>query len=351
MTKAHLVLSCKQRKSQGAQMVELLRVVSALRERIDKHRMALRANEMLTRYALVDPLLVVLGWDMADPTVTVPEFSVHKINAQHRGRTDYALFASRDGETAPKPNVIVEAKKLDDDLRDAASQALSYCMHDGIEYFVVTDGNKWLLYKTLQPGDINAKRLVSFDVQGDQIADVCRSALALWREGFAEGTVRATPAYTAESDTPRGPVPHDLSFPQTRPSAIAPHAAPASAPPEGEWVSLATLAPETGAKPLDLRLPTGAVVATHSWRSLIIEVVRHVADNLSSANLPLSNGSKHLVASQPIHPNGEPFQAQKEVRGLFVNLHYSGGDIAKHCRTIAEKGGVDPKLFGVKMAP
>ena len=89
-------------------MDELLRVVTMLKERIVQHRRKLRDNEWLTRYALIDPLLSALGWDMSDPGVTVPEFSVHKISAQHRGRTDYALFGSRD-EAPSKPDVVVEA--------------------------------------------------------------------------------------------------------------------------------------------------------------------------------------------------------------------------------------------------
>lgn len=322
---------------------ELLRVVSVLRERIVQHRVALRTNETLTRYALIDPLLAALGWDTADPSVVVPEFSPEK------GRADYALFARPDGGS-PKPDVIVEAKKLDEDLREAASQALGYSMHDGFEYFVVTDGNKWQLYKTLHPGDINAKRLVSFELHDSAMADVCRSALALWREGFAEGTVRAAPALGAATDAAASPVPSDSAHRPAQPSVAPPHAVSASEQSEVDWVSLPGLVPAKGAKPLDIRLPSGAVVATPSWRNLMIEVVRYVAANLSG-DLPIFSGKKHLVASQPIHPDGEPFRAHGAVAGLFVNLNYSAADILRHCRTIANKGGADPRLFGVRMAP
>ena len=55
----------------------LLELVETLRKRIGGHRAALSGNEMLTRYALVDPLLCVLGWDTADPAIVIPE--IHQV--------------------------------------------------------------------------------------------------------------------------------------------------------------------------------------------------------------------------------------------------------------------------------
>ena len=45
----------------------LLTLIEKLQERIDSHGDALKKNEMLTRYALIDPLLRELGWDTEDP--------------------------------------------------------------------------------------------------------------------------------------------------------------------------------------------------------------------------------------------------------------------------------------------
>ena len=44
----------------------LLTRVETLRDRVDDYGPALRKNEMLTRYALIDPLLRELGWDIED---------------------------------------------------------------------------------------------------------------------------------------------------------------------------------------------------------------------------------------------------------------------------------------------
>ena len=96
----------------------LLTLVETLRDRVDDHGDALRQNEMLTRYALIDPLLRELGWDTEDPDVVVPEYRVpnNKIS-------DYVLL--HDG----RPEIVVEAKKLDESLQSgkALDQGILYC--------------------------------------------------------------------------------------------------------------------------------------------------------------------------------------------------------------------------------
>jgi predicted type IV restriction endonuclease len=55
-------------------MRELLEAIKRVCERIKRYENQLRQNEMLTRYALVDPILRALGWDTEDPEQVVPEF-------------------------------------------------------------------------------------------------------------------------------------------------------------------------------------------------------------------------------------------------------------------------------------
>ena len=71
---------------------ELVHVIELLRKRIHDHREKLQANEIRTRMALVDPLLQALGWDVADPSIVIPEYDVGE------GRADYALLGP-DGRT------------------------------------------------------------------------------------------------------------------------------------------------------------------------------------------------------------------------------------------------------------
>ena len=144
-----------------------------LRERIDVHGQALRQNEALTRYTLIDPLLRELGWDTEDPALVIPEYT------GLGGSADYALF------NGDKPLMIVEAKKLDTSLRDekVLIQGLAYCQKQGTRYLSVTDGRRWEIYEPHRGGavPIDKKRIVEFDLKNGSAAEVCSKALALRR--------------------------------------------------------------------------------------------------------------------------------------------------------------------------
>ena len=61
-------------------------------------------HEMRTRYAVIDPILEALGWDIANPSQVRVEYGV-KVSGKMK-RVDYALLSKG------KPLVLVEAKKL-----------------------------------------------------------------------------------------------------------------------------------------------------------------------------------------------------------------------------------------------
>ena len=53
---------------------DLVDVIETLQERIQTHSATLRANEIRTRTALIDPMLTALGWDVSDPALVTPEY-------------------------------------------------------------------------------------------------------------------------------------------------------------------------------------------------------------------------------------------------------------------------------------
>ena len=61
-------------------------------------------HEMRTRYAVIDPILEALGWEIDDPSQVRVEYEV-KVSGKMK-RVDYALLSKG------KPVVLVEAKKL-----------------------------------------------------------------------------------------------------------------------------------------------------------------------------------------------------------------------------------------------
>ena len=144
--------------------------LSEVRTRITKHGPQLSQNETRTRLSLVDPVLNILGWDVVDLSLVIPEYDVD------RSRADYALL-----DYNGQPLVILEAKKLGSKLDDHLDQMLGYCISQGIKYAAMTDGNKWRLYKTFDPVPLADKLLLDIDLTNDLIYHVALKMLILWR--------------------------------------------------------------------------------------------------------------------------------------------------------------------------
>jgi len=97
-------------------------------------------SEALTRYALVDPVLCALGWDVFDPEKVRPEFPTEQ------GRPDYALLWEG------KPLIMVEVKPLHANLEKAQDKGFNYCWKNKVRYFVITDGERWEIYDMKEMG-------------------------------------------------------------------------------------------------------------------------------------------------------------------------------------------------------
>ena len=134
---------------------DLISTVDTLNARMGLHSDALKKNEAMTRYALVDPLLRALGWDTGDPAMVVPEYSAGK------GKADYALMHG----SQAKPALIIEAKSLDTPLGGSTQQGVLYCTDQGIEHLALTDGRRWRIYDAFQRVPMAEKLVVQFDLQ------------------------------------------------------------------------------------------------------------------------------------------------------------------------------------------
>ena len=166
---------------------ELRDLIETLRKRIRDYEKDFKASEALTRYALVDPLLRGMGWDIDDPDQVRPEDSLED------GRADYVLLGDDldapdmsalipDVQTRKRRKVLlVEAKRLSEDLWKAARQALRYASSDEVRYFAVTDGQRWHVYDREKRGGIENGRISCFDLTDEKAANDCKRAKNLWR--------------------------------------------------------------------------------------------------------------------------------------------------------------------------
>ena len=154
---------CAERKN--TRVKDLTETVRKMIERVRLYRDGLEKSEWMTRYALVDPFLAALGWDVSDPGTVIPED-----NGAWRGRRK-AMFVACPIQNAMGKNdyticenglnvLVVEAKKLgglDDgsgrQLEAHRNQLLDYMAGRGVWYGLLTDGLCWKMYGMADPVD------------------------------------------------------------------------------------------------------------------------------------------------------------------------------------------------------
>ena len=158
---------------------DLINVIETLKKRMTMYRQSLQQNETRTRTALIDPLLTALGWDVSDPGLVTPEYTVGQ------GRADYALI---DGGPRPGSVAIVEAKSLDSFLNDRErNQMLTYANMEGVKYAILTNGDCWELYDIFKRAHLNERRLLSVKIISTPVHQLALQLLLLWRPNLTSG--------------------------------------------------------------------------------------------------------------------------------------------------------------------
>jgi hypothetical protein len=219
---------------------------------------------MLTRYALVDPILRALGWDTEDPEQVVPEFSMRT------GRADYALLVKG------KPCIIVEAEPLKAALTRAAEQGVRYAVSEGIPYFVCTDGNRWVIYDTFKRVPLEEKIIAQAEISsgGDVNYDAARQLLALWRPAMPKVKVGAPLVATGERES------EERRKPETRIETQL----------EQSLQRLKEQMRPGQSPPTSIRFPDGKQEDLRTWKDLLVAVAKWALPKLQQQRkLPLGS--------------------------------------------------------------
>ncbi len=304
-------------------------LIETLQARIAEHGPALQQSEALTRYALIDPLLRGLGWDTGDPSQVLVEYR------SDAGQADYALF----GES-PKPQVIVEAKKLGAHLdQKVRLQVTGYCQEEGVPFAVITDGRRWEIYNIFQPVAMKDSIVTTLDLR-DDAAKLCLEALALWRPSVAAGEVKT------------GSVP----LVDTHPSAAE---AAAAQNPEaqfsngGPWHELSEFTPKSGTKPAEVKFPCGVTATVTSWAEAIAQIAQWLFDHdhISKTIIPIGRPQtkRLLLAEKPAHLDGAPFKGQRQVGPYFIHTGFGAPDQMKNACFIIQRASQNPADFAVRL--
>ena len=114
------------------------------------------ASEQAVSQGVVLPLLSILGWDVFDPSVVVPEYKFEDYN-----RVDFALL-----NRSKTPRVFIEVKGPGNLLK-AENQLAGYLTKYLAPLAIYTDGREWRFFAPTVEGSFNDRHLRSIDLNGN----------------------------------------------------------------------------------------------------------------------------------------------------------------------------------------
>lgn len=134
----------------------MIDLIGRIRERLAN---VAYVNEAAISHGIVTPILNGLGWDSADPSQLVPEYTVE------RCRVDFALLGM-----GRKPAVFIEVKGIGLAVR-ADKQLFEYAFHEGVPLCVLTDGREWNFYLPGAQGSYDDRRVYRLQLDERAPAD------------------------------------------------------------------------------------------------------------------------------------------------------------------------------------
>ncbi|MEM3191828.1 MAG: hypothetical protein QW292_07020 [Candidatus Parvarchaeota archaeon] len=298
-----------------------IELINKLKDKITKYRDEFSKSEALVRYALIDPFLRSLGWDTEDPSVVKPEYSTEA------GRPDYALFI--EGET--KPIAFVGAKKLGkyEDL----NQHISYCVSEGVRYFIATDGQKWELYETFKAVPTPEKKISGWDIVNDDPSKIAVASL----------TIANTDAFGSEPVIPR------LSSNDYTVKESITDASPVSkredAYTEVEKISKGISQSKRKRIKPRLLIIKGQTLPVKNVKDVLVQTANWLLKKgyIRNAIIPLETGPKrYLLNSKPEHKDGQKFRAPVTLKeGLYLETHEGHIALTKYAFLLMKKCGLN----------
>ncbi len=299
---------------------ELAELVRTLRARAEKYGDSLRKNETRTRYALIDPLLTGLGWNVSDPAVVTPEFDTEE------GRPDYALLSD---QTNGRPVAFLEAKRLGTPLKDKLSQVITYCNSKGVQHCVVTDGIEWAAYEVFRKVPDDEKLITKFALTMPE-HEVVMKMLWLWRGNF--NFLHGTPVAAAEPPvlvTPTDPTgsvtgqPRAFTPAPSQTTSNFPVNTPSGTQSALSWVPLDRVTPSSRA-PKQLKLSNSTIKSISYWTDIYTEVAKYMVSQgiVLSVDCPVVKDRAYLIHNEPKRANGSeiPQTARVDIgSGMYID--------------------------------
>ena len=308
----------------------LVSVIETIKERIANHGSTLRENEIRTRLALIDPLLQALGWDISDPDMVTPEYSVGN------GRADYALL----GE-AKSPIAFIEAKHLGEPLErpQHEDQLFTYALRQQVKFAALTDGNRWVLddVSVFSGGE---RRLLQVSIDNIPAHEAALRLLLLWRPNLASGQPVAAeePVLANHAETQFPAISSGQSV------VDLPIVQPVPVQQSGSWTRLSEIGNVAGSpSPSAIRFSSGQPRPIGPWWQVFHEVAEWLVQRgtLTADKLPIVGIAS--INSSPFGPSGKPFEQPKQVSGsIYIRAKQSSEAIVKSSTLLLQHFRIDP---------
>lgn len=353
----------------GERAEELSEVVEQARTRL---REGTTPTEKAVEYAVVVPILRVLGWDPQNIQEMYPEYGVES------KRVDWAFL--KDGN----PCLFLEEKAPDQKLSAHEEQLLEYAFKQGIRLAVLTNGSEWWFYLPLEEGPWGERKFLVLDLMGPDIEEVCLQLTQFLQKDFVYGELAYKDAKqrydeARERDRIRQKLPeairYILSSPsdrvieffqsQTQPQIGAippadlveqalktvltvtpptPDSAPAGRPPSGVRKVTGLELPPPYMRPVYFAIQDEVIPVSY-WNQVLIETANWLIRQ--EYELPVDKGpgrKRHLISRS----SAGFMSAKKLINGLYIESHGEARTCVKKARWLMQQAGLSEEDLQVQ---
>ena len=350
-------------------------------------------TEEATKQALVLPFIQMLGYAIYDPTEVVPEFTAD-VGMKKGEKVDYAIL--QDG----RPVLLIECKTYGTTLNEKIiSQLLRYFLTTDARFGILTDGIVYRFFSDLDKDNkMDQEPFFEFNILDFTEAQVDQLKRFTKADFDVDENVNAATElkYTTEikrmlAQELHSPSKEFIQFILKRVykgkatqktlerfSSLGQQAfaqfiseqrhAPLKIPSpvesvspreisfdmeDKEWQPISALKPGKGdSKPTGIRFPDSSHRPIKYWKDIATEVTRWLMQSklLHTGSLPIQRGSRYLVSTDPIHPNGDSFKQHYLVESVYVETNYSALNSVENACIIIKHLGQDPAHFAVCFA-
>ena len=288
---------------------DLQSVIEKLQDMIETHRDYLSGGETRTRQVLIDPLLGELGWDVSDPDAVELEYRVGQ------QRADYALISNG------RRVALIEAKRLGNDLEyNEIMQVLNYANRDGIDYIIVTDGDRWEMYEVFRPAALEERLLMKLQLSQQPAHKNALQALAMWRPNLASdgGPSEATESvFVSPKSAPYQPSSESDEPPEPQ--------LPDPPMDDDNCCTFESKLYPQDTKPTKVKIDNRCPETVENWKDVIHKVAAWLADEgiLSVNDCPIGGRKYTFIGRAAVNPDGTAFINQQSLsNGLILQRGY-----------------------------